>query len=380
MYKKKVSLLIVAVLLLSMVLTGCNADTLGFVNYLEEMQTVATSKAIQTVSTISIGDVKVPADMFSAEETALMTTVNTYLKDNYITITQKSDTKKNVSFISFDLVEKKNNKKENLATLKYKDEAFAISISPKFNELYPGITVVAAPFNNKLIPLSTIKEVFADAPLALNALSDPKSLEGVQEKSSAFLKEFTAIYKEADTNLITKEGNAFVLQVETEDLVKLANTFVTIGIKNFDKIIDTTITFMDSLTDEEFNAMYATTFPEGKKQIVDLLKEAKLEFAKEGMADEILASWNAGYAEGADMVSTMLAGSSLRMRTWKENNKYYTNLYNVIKVSDPTNSSVMFNATILVKEETQVLADGFDVTMPTEEISKELLGALVNEI
>lgn len=379
MYKKKASLFIVGILLLSLVLTGCNASTLGFMNHLEEVQKIATTKATKTTSRLSVTNIKAPTDMFDAEEKAIFSTVNRYLSNNYISITQKSDPKQDISAVSIDLIEKTLNKPENLFTLNYKDNAFAFSMGPKFNEVFPGMDITLAPLNNKLIPLSTLEELLGDDAAALNAFSNPTMLGGLEKKSTNFIKHFLDIYKEADTDLITEQNGAFIMQMDTKDFIKLIDTVVSLSLKNMDAILDATITFMDDLTDEEFTALYSNMFPEGKAELVAMLKEAKAEFIQEGMAQELLTMWHELYPEISDAMSTALDGSSLRLRTWKEDNKYYTNLYNVLKITDPNDKNASFGTTILINEETQVLPNGFNVTMPKEEINPDVLEDLIGD-
>ncbi len=373
MYKKKASVFITVILLLSMVLTGCSTDTLGFLDLMQEIQTTASTKATKSVSKISISDIKIPDELFVDGEAQLFKTITTTLDDNYITITQKSDPTKNISSTSFDLVAKKGDKKDNLITLNYKDNAIAISVGTKLDEFYPGMSLAVAPINNKLIPFSTFEELLGDTPIALNSISNPKALEGVEKKSLDYLMDLKTMYKDLDTDLITKDGNAFVLKADINDSLVFLDKFVLASIKNFDKLMDSTIKFMDSLTDEEFNTIYANMFPEGKKAVVDMLKEAKAEFASESMAKEAADEWSATYPETSVLVKEMLEGTSLNLRTWKENDKYYTNTQTKIQIKDSFDSGLVFGTNVSVESQTETITEDFDITMPTEVINKEIL-------
>lgn len=377
MYRKKTSIIIATLLLVSIFFTGCGVNTLSFIGHLEEIQKVSTTKPTQATSTLSINNVEFPANIVPADQKVLVNSIKEFLNTYSISATQKVHPTKEISTISFDTINKKTNLKEQLFTLNYKDQAFALSVGPKLTELLKDapadVQLTVATFEEKLIPVSMLSELFAGQDLMFNSLTDRKSLLDVNDKAFTYLKEFMKIYTTSDTELISKDGNSYVFEMNTSGLVKFIDVFVTQTIQNKDAIVAATIKFYESLTEEEYNALYGQILPGGKEEILDALKQALAEPLPEGTVE----AWQATYAkEVAPVLSTIMDGSSMRMRTWKENNIYYTNTYSVIRVTDLQNPTQKYKADILTKDSIKVISGDFDITMPTEIIPKEILEAI----
>lgn len=377
MNKKRTPLLLVTLLLFSIFISGCGMNEVGYLSYLEEVQKVAMTKPTQTISTVSFSNINLPAGFVTTEEEKVVQAVTTFLNSHYITMTSKVNPNKNISSISVDVTEKVKNTSEHILTINYKDDAFAITIGEKLKELLKvapeDIQLTANEFDQKLIPLTALNSSGNLQNPMLNPLSNRKAFEDINDKAMSFLKDFAKIYVTADTKLISKEGNAYVFQMDTPELVQFIDVIVTKSIENKDTLLKATIKFYDSLTDEEFNTLYGSIFPFDKTEIIASLNEAIETPIPEGTLD----AWNATYtSEVAPMLSSVMDGTSLRMKSWKENNKYYTNTYLVLNITDPTNSASKFTGTILSREETQVISDNFDITMPTQVVADHVLEAI----
>jgi len=379
MNKKRTSIFIVTLLLFSMVLTGCGTDTVGFLNHVGEMQKISTNKATQTVSTISISDINLPIDIMDAEQKQIVQAVTSFLDDYYITITQTMHPEKDITSMSFDIIKKldRNLTKENLLTINYKDEAFAISPGPKLAELPLQVQAMIDLFADQLIPLSVFEELLGNQAQALSMLSNREGLLDLNQKSMSYLKDFIKIYKTMDTKVIIKDpayGGSFLFQMNTPELAEFINEFVSISLQNTDAILNTTTSFFESLTEEEFNMLYGQMMPNGKAEMIMLLKATM----EEPIPEEIPEMWNQIYdAEIKPLILDTMKGSSISMRTWKDNNNYYTNLYGVFKITLPGEPNIQLSSTLLIKEELTTISDDFDIVMPTIVIPDDLLKSIL---
>lgn len=380
MNKKRASIFIVTLLVLSITLTGCGVNAVGFFNHLNEIQDKVTTKSTQTVSTLSVSELTFPAQLVPTEQKEVVKALTKVLDEYYITTTQTMNPTKNIISISLDTVKKQSGEKEHLFTLNYKDRAFAFSKGPKLTELLksasPEIQAVVAASDNKLILVSALEQALGGQQMVLSSFTNPKGLLDVNEKSMTFLKEFTDIFVNADVSPISKQDNSFVFQMDTPEFVTFIDSFVSMTLENTEPILNTTMKFYESLTEEEFNMLYGQILPGGKTEIIALLKEA----LNQPIPAETAELWNNLYhAEIAPTLLSTMDGSSLRMRTWKENEKYYTNTYGIIKIGIPDNPNMNFSGTLFSKEEMKIISDDFDVTMPTEFIQKRVLKALLPE-
>ena len=377
MRKKRTSLLLATLLLFSIFISGCGMNEIGYLSYLEEVQKVAMTKPTQTVSTVSFSNINLPEEFISTEEEKVVQAVTTFLDSHYITMTSKVHPTKNIASVSVDIKEKVKNTNENILTINYKDDAMAILMGEKLKELLKvapeDIQLTLNQLDQKSLPLAELDPSANMQNLLLNPFSNRKALVDMNDKAMAFLKDFAKIYVTADTELIKKEGNAYVFQMDTPELVQFIDVFVTKSIENKDALLQATIRFYDSLTDEEFNMLYGGIFPFGKAEIIASLNEAIETPIPEGT----LETWNATYAsEIAPMISSAMDGTSLRMKSWKENNNYYTNTYVVLNITNPMNPASKFTGTILSREETQVISDSFDIVMPTEVVPESVMKGL----
>lgn len=380
MIKKRASIFIVTLLLLSIALTGCGADTVGFINHLNEIQNKVATKSTQTVSTISANGLTFPAQLIPTEQKEIVQALTKALDEYYITSTQTVNPTKDIISISLDTVKKQSNEKEHLLTLNYKDQALAFSKGPKLTELLksapPEVQAVVATFDGKLVPISALKQALGEQQVILSSLTNRKDLVDINKKAMTYLKEFMNIYAGADATPISKQDNGFVFQMDTPEFVAFIHSFVSITLENTEPILNATMKFYESLTEEEFDMLYGQILPGGKSEIIALFKEA----LNEPIPAEAAELWDNLY--NTDIAPTILStmdGSSLRMRTWKENEKYYTNTYGVIKITTPDNPNMKFSGTLLSQEEMKIISNDFDITMPTEVIPESVLKALLPE-
>lgn len=378
MTKKKPLLLITFLLLISMFLTACNASTIGFLDHVSTMQSVVNENLTQSTSTISISDIKLPIELMDAEEKEMIEPVINYLDNNYITLTQQMDPKQNILSLSIDSTEKETKIKDNIIKLNYRENAFALSFGPKLNELSPELNYLLAPINNKLVPLETLEELAGYPPNSISEIYSSQLNSGLNEKSINFLKEFIPVYKEMNTDFITKEDGVFILNMNAEDFVKFLDEFIVFSLENFDSIMAATAGFYESLTDDEFNMLYGAIFPEGKAELLDILQEARNEIKESAIIDELIASWKESSTD-LDMVSKALDGSSLNVRMWEDENKYYSTIKNTLLINNVIGEDIPLGATILIEDETQIL-DKLDIEMPTEVIDKEFLETFLSNI
>ncbi len=281
---KKILSLIMAVVMMATVLTGCTKDELS---YLELNKEISQTNAFEATVLVGVNadvifdyfleSAKNKSITMTEEERQLVANFKEYFKNNNLSIDMQFDLVNTQFLMSVKAKGKTTVKEQNITTLIFKDNKLYFNVYDLINFMSDNKIIEKDAIvngdvaNKKYIVIDVSQDASISEEIKRQFTTNYTATKNLSIKLIDFMSK--GVFNNYQTNKVKKvNANKYEVALTGSDVYNMLFEIAEYGINNFDSISKSTIEFVEGLTDEEYRSLNLEKLYT-KEQLVENVKQ-----------------------------------------------------------------------------------------------------------